>query len=117
MPSISLEGLRLLSFFCGDVSTAETAVAELPLALIASCPSNALSSITDITELRAEKLLLLVVAVEFEDFGVGGSGEFAWRFSGLGEPKLPMEQLVLEEDEACLECKRKLSTGGGIGKG
>lgn len=30
-------------------------------------------------------------------FGVGGSGELAWRFSGFGEPKLPTE---LDDDAA-----------------
>lgn len=35
--------------------------------------------------------------VEF--FGVGGRGELAWRFSGLGDPRLPTE-LVQDEEEA-----------------
>lgn len=36
-------------------------------------------------------------------FGVGGNGEFACRFSGFGEPKLPTE-LVQLDDDACREC-------------
>uniref|UniRef100_A0A8D8CSF3 (northern house mosquito) hypothetical protein n=1 Tax=Culex pipiens TaxID=7175 RepID=A0A8D8CSF3_CULPI len=31
-------------------------------------------------------------------FGVGGRGELAWRFSGLGEPRLPTELVQLELD-------------------
>uniref|UniRef100_W8C0V2 Cuticle protein 6 n=1 Tax=Ceratitis capitata TaxID=7213 RepID=W8C0V2_CERCA len=52
-------------------------------------------SITDITELRPDVIF---------DLGVGGSGEFACRFSGLGEPKLQIDELLFDDEEACLEC-------------
>lgn len=47
-------------------------------------------------------------------FGVGGSGEFACRFSGFGDPRIPPIEL---EDEACLECCAVGGGGGRVGGG
>lgn len=63
-------------------------------------------SITDATELRPDGIELILVKLELlrwvEFLGVGGSGELAWRFSGLGEPRFPTE-LVQLDDEAIIK--------------
>lgn len=115
IPSMSFEGLKLLFLLWGELSSGTS--------VTPSSISSPAHSITDITELRPDvKLLELsacncVVDDETLDFGVGGNGELAWRFSGLGEPRLHREVLLLDDAEACLECicALKLSTGGGIG--
>lgn len=53
-------------------------------------------------ELLNWKLEPAAAEVALRVFGVGGSGELAWRFSGLGEPRFPTE-LVQLELEACRE--------------
>lgn len=116
MPSISFEGLKLLFLLCGEPSCCNNSPEPNSF-------SSPVHSITDITELRPDvKLLVELIACSCVlddrfDFGVGGNGELAWRFSGFGEPKLHNEELLFDDAEACLECiwARNVSTGGGIG--
>lgn len=110
------------------VSNAEVIELRLDGIIAVTIPPPPLLKVFDVLwECAAERLPPFV-----EFFGVGGNGEFACRFSGLGDPRLPTE-LVHDEEEAkgiyiyiyiipnhsrillysipCLECTvRKLST-------